>query len=142
MAHDMVPELYQQIAETFQAKINNDEAVKGFMNRLDDKKATQHDVSMYARRLGEIASESLTTYLTDKNLPDGKIYWNILERTVKPILQNVYDLINEAAAQLQTYEDKETGIGMKAVKADYPEDRIKSIMDKIMADQEQIDEHD
>lgn len=98
---------------------------------MKEEKAVGEDVSRYARKLGELASESLCAYLTEEKLQDGKLYWNIIIRTVKPIMEKVHRLVNEAAIAVQKAEDKKSGIGIKPIAPKFPTERADAILNKL-----------
>ena len=67
-------------------------------------------------------------------MPDGRLYYNIANRTVIPQLLNNYELVNEINASIQAEIDKAQNIRIKAVKAAFPEKRIKGLIDEMTKD--------
>lgn len=131
MAIDVVPELDKNIQASFRTIVMRDGRVKNVSKRIRDGTATLDDAHEYAASIGEDLSEALVKNLTAETLPNGILYYNIAERTVVPALQNNYDLVNEAAAQIQKLEDARNNIGLKSVKADFPKERIQGLIDKM-----------
>lgn len=131
MAIDVVPELDKNIQASFRTIVMRDGRVKNVSKRIRDGTATLADAHEYAASIGEDLSEALVKNLTAETLPNGILYYNIAERTVVPALQNNYDLVNEAAAQIQKLEDARNNIGLKSVKADFPKERIQGLIDKM-----------
>lgn len=131
MAKDVAPALAENIEATFNSLISADAAIRAFNNKLAKGTATQRDVFGYTERLGRHASKSLTLCLKPDNLPDGKMYWNIATRTVKPLLQRVHGMVIEAAIAVQTAEDLRNGIGVKPMAVEFPEERINDILNKL-----------
>lgn len=129
MATDVVPVLNERIQTSFQSEVMKDRRIAQITKRIRDGTATMTDGHDYAERLGEHLSRALTSNLTAETLPDGKLYYNIAKRTVTPALQNNYELTNEVAADIQKIIDKDAGIGIKAVKADFPEERVQGLID-------------
>lgn len=134
MAIDVVPELDKNIQASFRTIVMRDGRVKNVSKRIRDGTATLADAHEYAASIGEDLSKALVNTLTEKALPNGILYYNIAERTVVPALQNNYDLVNEAAAQIQKIEDARNNIGLKSVKADFPKERIQGLIDKMTSD--------
>ena len=132
MATDIVPELYKAIESDFHMRVKTSPDIRAFRLRLEKGTATAEDVSKYAGRLGDCASATLLAVLTEDNLPDGRMYWNIAERTVKPLMHTVYEMVNEAAATVQKREDEALGIGLKPIRADFPEERINSLINRMI----------
>ena len=133
MAADIVPELYEQIRADFEQKMNRSKPIKTFRSRVEKQTADAKGVSLYAAELGKCASYALTHNLTEKNLPDGKLYWNIAERTIKPLLEEVHMLVMQAAAQVQKQEDAKIGIGLTPIKSTFPKERINDLMNKLIS---------
>lgn len=131
---DIGVKLWESIEREFRNAIEKDMMIVAFEDRLGRGAAGFGDVSEYANRLGEIAGEVLRKHLKKENLPNGKIYWNIAQKTIRPILKMVHELVNEAAAAVQKQEDKKIGISLKPIKPPFPEDRAKDLIGKIVAE--------
>lgn len=131
MAADVVPVLNEKIQTSFQSNMMRDRRIAQISKRIRDGTATFVDGHDYAERLGESLSKALISNLNEENLPDGRLYYNIAKRTVTPALRNNYELTNEAAEQIQSIIDSGLGIGLKSVKAEFPESRIKGLIDKM-----------
>lgn len=131
MAADVVPVLNEKIQTSFQSNMMRDRRIAQISKRIRDGTATFVDGHDYAERLGESLSKALISNLNEENLPDGRLYYNIAKRTVTPALRNNYELTNEAAEQIQSNIDSGLGIGLKSVKAEFPESRIKGLINKM-----------
>ena len=131
MAKDVVPALAETIDTTFSSLVSADAVIRAFNSKLAKGTATQRDVFNYTSRLGLHASKSLTLCLKPDNLPDGKMYWNIATRTIKPLLQRVHEMINDAANAVQSIEDRKANIGIKPKSAPFPDDRISDLLNKL-----------
>ena len=131
MATDIVPALQEDITTRFQARMTTDRRVRKINNRIRDGTATLVDGREYAELAGEALSNALKATLTEDALPNGTLYYNIATRTVTPALHGNYLLINEIASQIQEIEDAAIGIGLQATAADFPQDRITGLIDKM-----------
>lgn len=131
---DIAPTLYEDIEKSFTKEMIKDTKIKAVSNRIRDGTATQIDGRIYAEEVGKNLSNALQKKLKPENLPNGKLYYNIAERTIKPALKTNYDLVNDIASDIQEIEDAIQGIGIKSVKADYPDLRIDGLIDKITQD--------
>lgn len=131
MAADVVPGLIKSIQKAFEIHTTNDKALARVTKRIRDGTATQEDGHLYALRLGKNASQALQDVLTENNLPDGTLYYNIATRTVIPMLQDNQALINEAAAEIQKSIDAMDGLSLKSVMPGFPKQRIDDLIDKM-----------
>lgn len=134
MVKDVAPELFRQITTTFSGHVLTDRQVRTITRRIKAGRADLTDCHMYAERLGEDLSKALTETLTPDNLPNGTLYYNIAQRTVVPALEQNYDLVNEAAAEIQKQLDEAAKIGLGSVHADFPHERVQGLIDKMTAD--------
>lgn len=131
MATDIVPELNEAIQSTFQTRMVSDKRIMRISRRIRDGTATLVDAHRYSQYTGENLSKALLQNLRADTLPGGTLYYNIANRTVTPALRNNYNLVNEISKQVQAIADKVTEIGITAVAADFPEERIKGLIDKM-----------
>lgn len=131
MAADVVPVLNDLITAKFNGNVLRDRRLGQISRRIRDGTATFREAHAYAERLGEDLSEALVNTLTADNLPNGTLYYNIAQRTVVPALENNYNLVNEAAKQIQKSIDQKEGIGLGAVSADFPIGRVNGLVDKM-----------
>jgi ribosomal protein L9 len=134
MATDVVPVLNEKIQTSFKSNVMKDRRIAQISKRIRDGTATLHDGHDYAERLGENLSKALSTNLTAATLPDGKLYYNIANRTITPALEENYNLTNEVAENIQKIVDAKQKIGLGTVKADFPKGRIQGLIDKMTAD--------
>lgn len=134
MATDVVPELLSEIETAFKSHNISDRTLARVSKRIRDGTATQIDGHAYAERLGKNASKALQDVLTEDNLPDGKLYYNIATRTVIPTLETNQALINDAAAEILKTEDAINNLHLNAIKPKFPVERINGLIDKMTAE--------
>ena len=130
MAVDAAPALLEELQRQFRRRTAQDKTLSRILGRVEQGKAELVEVHDYAQHLGEALSFSLLAVLTEDNLPDGKLYWNVANRTIRPMLEQNYRLTNEAAGAVQRSIDEAAGIGLAAVDGEFPEERIRGIVDK------------
>ena len=133
---DIVPSLLEKIEKDFRAKVDADNEISRLFTKFDDGKGTLHDVSLYARRLGDLLSMTLQENLTEDVLPDGKMYYNIADRILNPMMRQNFNLTMEQALTIQKLIDAKGGIGLEPISADFPESRVKQIIDSLTEDTE------
>jgi len=129
---DVAPELYKAIDADFDARMATDPIIRSFRRKMENETSSAEDVSEYSRRVGECASAAMIAVLKEDNLPNGILYFNIAEKTIKPIFMKAHQLINEAAGTVQMVDDKKQGIGLKPITADFPEERVDALINKLV----------
>ena len=128
---DIVPDLQKAIDSTFQTKMVGDKRIMRVSRRIRDGTATLVDAHRYSQYTGENMSKALMLNLAQDNLPDGTLYYNIASRTVTPSLMTCHKIVNDIAKQIQTIVDEKESIGLQAIGAEFPEERIKGLIDKM-----------
>lgn len=129
---DVAPKLYSQIRNLFDKDVDADPQLRRVENRIRDGTATQKDVLLYSQRLGKHASEACKAVLVPENLPDGKLYYNIGERTVKRLIQENEAKIISCASKQNAAMNKAAGVGLKAKKP--KRDRAESLVSAMCND--------
>lgn len=128
---DIVPELWEKIEKEFNRLYNEDKRIQRFLSQAEKGTAVSEDAAKYAMYLGECASGALRKHLTMDVLPDGKMYWNIADRTIRPLLKKVHRMVNDAAKKVIDSENEKKGIGIKAVSAPFPKERVDDLISKL-----------
>lgn len=126
---DVAPELYEAVRTVFIEKVEKDVYISAFLQKVQEGTAVFSNAQIYSKQLGESLSEALLEVLTEDALPDGKLYWNIADRVIRPMLNQNYELVNQAATEVQKLLDSTEKIGLGAVRAVRPDERIKGLLD-------------
>lgn len=140
MAKDIVPELMKSIEKAFDIHMANDRTLSRVEKRIRDGTASQEDGHIYAIRIGKDSSRALKDVLTEDNLPDGKLYYNIATRTVIPTLEKNQTLITDAASQIQKVHDEKKNISLNPVRPSFPKQRVNDLIDKMTEDDIELDQ--
>lgn len=129
---DIVPELLSDITKSFDSKTKESIVLKEKLSKLKNNKANHLDSNEFAQEIGEILSNSFREKISVDRLPDGKMYYNIVNRILNPNLKNNYDIINEYAKNVQYILNKKANINLKAVDAEYNQDRVDGIVESVL----------
>lgn len=128
---DIVPQLLEQLKKRFFESIAANPKIRALDKRIREGKATYVDAEEYAYLIGEALSQTLGKYLSSEVLPSGRMYYNIAERVLRPLLEEDHAIISQAAAMVQTFLNQKAKIGIKAQTVAVNADRIKGIIDKV-----------
>ena len=112
---DIAPELYEAIKDDFERLYKTDPTIKRILKKIDAGDADYEDAYYYSSAVGKCASKAFSLNLSDDVLPDGKMYYNIAERTVRPILEAMENIIRENTDRIQNSLNEKAGLGLKAV---------------------------
>ena len=125
---DVAPELYSEIQKLYTKSVRSDSKIMGIVRKVKEGKGTQSDLRVMSERLGKHASDALKQVLKVDRLPDGKLYWNIAERTIKPTLEQMHSTVNAIASLEKRAEDIQHGIKLALKTGGDPSWRINEVM--------------
>ena len=134
METDIVPALLDKIMYDFGNALNADGQIRKYLQKIRDGTVSLDEASLFARGLGDILADVLRKDLKQNILPDGRMYYNIAERIIRPMLRGNYNMANEAAKIAQTDMDRETGFDLNAIYGEWPEERVSSLIGAISED--------
>lgn len=126
---DIAPELYNRIQDEMKRLLSHAGNVTGLEKKIRQGKASQRDVARYADIVGQAASEAFKKVLKLEDLPDGKLYWNIAEKTIGATLIGVYGDVNTVAAIQLRGDDIKKGFNIGIKQGTDPDNRIKVVLE-------------
>lgn len=113
--NDIAPELYENIKTDFEAFAKSDRTVRKVRFKADKGTANYRDAYDYAVALGACLSRAFRRNIKADELPDGRMYYNIAERTVRPMLEQLEDMVADLTAKVQEGLNTKAGLGLKSV---------------------------
>lgn len=128
---DIAPHLMEQLQTRFMEKISLNPKIRAMEKKINAGNATYVDAEDYAYLIGEALSQTFGEILSSSVLPDGRMYFNIADRVLRPLLVNDHKIVSDAAALVQTALNRKANIGIKAQTVAVNEDRIYGIVNKV-----------
>lgn len=128
---DIAPELLEKIRRDFIARITNSQRIKALYKLIEDGSATYAEAEEYALLVGDSLSQAFGRYLSSDILPDGKMYYNIADRVLRPLIEEDYNLVSDATVKVQAALNKRANIGIKVQTAALDVERIDSIIGSV-----------
>ena len=126
MAEDIGIELHDKIKAAFDVRCGKDSTLTHIRRKVENGTATMEDTSIYARRMGELLRKSIESTTKPDDLPGEKMYFNIAQSILEPLLRGNYDDVNAICEKVQSALDAKKGIGLKPQKADFPAERVRA----------------
>lgn len=126
---DIAPKLYEKIKKEFDHKISDSKRLSALSEKLVIGTATYREAHEFAIKSGEILSQVFQNNLSSSVLPDGKLYYNIADRIIRPMMGNLYEGVADYSKEVQSLMNKKQKIGIKAIKSEINEDKIQGIID-------------
>ncbi len=118
---DIAPELLERIRADFLALLGD----------TQPEADTYTAAAAYAELVGSALAEAFRRNLTADILPDGKLYWNIADRVVRPLLEEDYAKIADAAVAAQQALNRQAQIGIAPQRAVLDADRMNGLLNKL-----------
>lgn len=128
MVKDVVPELLKRVETDFKKRYNEHELVQ---QSLTKDKPTYVDAHNYAVGTGESLAGAFQAQITEEDLPNGQMYYNIAERVVKPPLVTNHRLIAQYAEIAQQQLNDQAGVRIKPRRPSLNTDRIDGLIDRL-----------
>lgn len=128
---DIAPALLEKLQKDFRERVKGDKKLQDLLKLINEGKATYIQAEELACKMGEVLSQTFGNCLSSATLPDGKMYYNIAQRVVAPMLREDHQLIAKATVQVQAALNKKAGIGLKPQTVAVDEDRVYGIVNKI-----------
>lgn len=131
MIDDIVPNLIEKLQRDFDSSIKNNQKLNLLKKKIDDNTATYLDVNDYSIELGNALSNVLAKHITNDNLPDGKMYYNIANRVLNTTLNQNYKLISEYATVVQEQLNEKAKIHLETQIPEVNQDKIDGLVNRL-----------
>lgn len=128
---DIAPELLEKIRKDFTSRVTNSHRINTLYKMIEEGRATYAEAEEYALLVGDALSQALGNYLSSDILPDGKMYYNIADRVLRPLIEEDYNLVSDAALKVQVALNKQANIGIKVQSAELDTERIDSMISSV-----------
>ena len=111
---DIAPELYNRVKSAFSRNMENDKKLQSLRKKIEDGRGTWKDAYDYGVRISDDLERAFALIKSD-DLPNGKMYYNIAERVVRPLIEEMENNVREISRKIVEDQNKRLGIGLKAV---------------------------
>lgn len=128
---DVAPELLEAVSGRLKVYIATDKTLGPLAWAIREGKADYETVNSYAIRLGELLSQAIRREVSADKLPDGRMYYEIAEKLLAPLLEGNHAMVADAAVAAQEAMNKAAGIGLKAVRPPINESRVQGLVEKV-----------
>lgn len=126
---DITPELLERVQEAFAEGVKNNKALTSAAGQINLGRGSFEKAERYAEEIGNELAKAFRAVLTDDVLPNGRLYYNIADRVVRPMLAAGYIDVQQVTGKLIEQLNSAEGIGLKAVIPEIDQERIQGIID-------------
>lgn len=130
---DIAPALLNDLQQAFAEKLDASDGIRRLLKAIRDGTGTYIEAGDYAWEVGDALANVFGERLSSAVLPDGRMYYNIADRVIRPLLEQDYALVAEAARTVQQHLNEKAELGLKAQAAPLNVDRIDGIIDRVSA---------
>lgn len=100
--------------------------------------ATYHEAHQYSVDIGQILAEVFQENLSSDMLPHGRMYYNIAQKVIDPMMVENFNLVAENTVQIQELLNNRAGISIAGQYPTLNQDRIDGLIQRL-ADEEVFD---
>lgn len=136
---DIVPQLLEKLKKDFESGVGHNAEIQRLKKLIREKKGTYIDAEEIAKEIGAELSKTFGDNLSSAVLPDGKMYYNIADRTVRPLLEESYTMATHEAMEVQKQLNEKAHIGLGVKKPSIDTDRVEGIINSL-SNAEQFDD--
>lgn len=133
MADDIAPALLEAIRKDFEANLGGNERAAQLLEAIRAGTAGYPVASEYAEEVGKALADAFRANLSSSALPNGRMYWNIAERVLRPMLERDHALVAEAAQTVQQALNTAAGLGLKPQAVPLNESMVNGLLNKVSA---------
>lgn len=131
MEKDIVPVLSENLKKDFNDAIVDNKIIADKSKKLLAGKANFNDVYDVSNEVGNTLKNAFKNNITKETLPNGKMYYNIADRAIKPKLKEAHEIISSYGADVQGLINKKEGINVKGVNAEFNEEKTDNLVKKL-----------
>lgn len=128
---DIAPDMLEAIRAQFNYRMQTDPLIKQLGDVFAAGGGTYEQVNEFAIRTGEILSGAYLMYISEAELPGGRMWYNIADKVLRPTLQDNFRVVADAAERVQSSLNAAAGVGLKAIRPLEPADRIQNLIQKV-----------
>lgn len=112
--NDVAPALYEKVNERFEYYLSRDDAIKKANAKLEKGTATFEDAYYFAQAMGNCLSDAFSL-ISDDMLPDGRMYYNIAQKVVEPLLERSAAMCENYSNRVVKLLNEKAGLGLNPV---------------------------
>ena len=131
---DIVPGLLKALEDRLQKAFDADRELQTIRKRIEKGTAQSIDSERFSVRAGEVLSRVWKDVVTQGELPDDRMYYNIASRLMDPMLHAGFDEVSAVCKGIIQTQYAAAGKPLSqvvAVDADFSQDRLDGLIDYI-----------
>lgn len=131
MSNNIYLELLKKIKNEFNLRFIDNKKIEKLNQLLFDRKATYQEANELAVEVGKILKNVFGENITENILENGVLTEEIANILIRPNMMRNYDIVSTYSTDVQQLLNRQSDIGLKAMKPPINKDRIDGIVKKI-----------
>lgn len=127
---DVSPDILKKVTDRFNELYRKNTSITVMLRQISRGTATYDTANRYAIEVGEMLRTAFRE-ITQADLPNGRMYYNIAQKVLLPPLQNNYNLIAAVTAQIQRQMNEAAGLQLDAVIPAINASRVEGFVRKV-----------
>lgn len=124
-------EIVRGIIEKYDAGNQEDAALASLIRKIREGKATYGDVERLASQTGTRAGQLIAAQLAELAV-DGRVTDEQARALLMGMTRHNYDIVSGAAADVQERLNQRAGLGLKAVRPEFNQDRVEGLIIEVV----------
>jgi hypothetical protein len=120
-------EVLESIQQSWNDKLNNNKKIAKILKAVQGENAVYPDVEELSYEIGQELANTYKEYFPQL-LKDGYMPEDIAREILESTLKSDYDIVSDAAVDVQTVLNTKAGIGLNAVRPEYDIDRVEGLI--------------
>lgn len=129
---DIAPAMLETLRKRFLQNLEGDAHAAELLESILDGQAGYAEAGDYAEAVGQALADAFSI-ITGDDLPDRRMYWNIADRVVRPLLEEDHTMVSDAAAQVQKSLNQSAGLGLQPQIIPVDREKINGILNRLDA---------
>lgn len=126
MAVDVVEELFPLIRDAFDRARRRDDELRR-LRKLAETSGKYKDAHDYALLVSKHCAQAILQYIKEDALPNGRLYYNIAQRIITPMLRSTYNMSIAACRDVQRVFNEQLEMQLQPLVAEFEQDRVDGI---------------
>lgn len=138
--NDISPQLLEEVKDSFRSKFLRNKPIARILRKVQKGNGTYQDCQLFSKHIGAILGDAFKDTLKVDKLPNGELYFNILESVCTPMFGNNHAMVNEISSLVATNIDTMEGLGLKPIEPNLKLERVKGIYEDVLSDGLELEE--
>lgn len=116
------------IQKEFESAVKSSDELTRLREAIKGRTASYADAHRYAQELSKLCTAAIRKHMTADSLPEGKLFYNIAQKVMTPMLQDTRTRISRYCYEVQKALNADAGIGIRPSEPEFDEERLEGLI--------------